>query len=344
MRHYSKRQLTGFAAIILVALSGCGISDIDRSEMQARLEQLKETSPFQYPLDNFFPDIPMTIKAPPKGDTEKYHAAEDSFAPAGTPVYAIGDGVISFSGRKRGYGGLIIINHPDQNVYSLYGHLSTSRWKMKSGEVEKGDLIAYLGESEEIDSMIPHIHFGIRMGQRAEYSSWRWDDRRWMAGYSSRPPDQVGWFEPSEIIGKTEAMKKWHNYIRKREDIVTDRILDPSDFQITSGKYNEKEDLDQAIVKEFGDHYRLADWNDILAFSDNIEEWADSVGLLKGGEDNSLMISNDGYRIWLGRQYFISRFNHEKPRHYLAHRTINKDYVCLGSWQDLNNHALVVRK
>jgi hypothetical protein len=96
------------------------------------------------------------------------------------------------------------------------------------------------------------------------------------------------------------------------------------------------------IRKEFGDHYRLADWNDIMSFSTNIEEWADSIGLASG-EENSLLISNDGYRIWLNRQYYISRFNHTKPKGFLAHGAINDDFVCLGSWFGLSNHLLAIR-
>jgi len=164
-----------------------------------------------------------------------------------------------------------------------------------------------------------------------------------MAGYTNSRPELLGWFNPSEIIGQTDSMRALHRYIRKREDIVTGRSLHASDFKITLGKYNEKEDLDQMIRKEFGDNYRLADWNDILTFSENIEEWADSLGFVEG-EENSLLISNDGYRIWLRRQYFISRFNHNKPGHYLAHDSINNDFVCLGSWFELNRHILAVKK
>ena len=124
---------------------------------------------------------------------------------------------------------------------------------------------------------------------------------------------------------------------------MTGRSLHASDFKITSGKYSEKEDLDQIIRKEFGDHYRLADWKDILTLSNNIEEWADSLGLAEG-EENSLLISNDGYRIWLSRQYYISRFNQKKPRDYMAHGSINDDFVCLGSWLGLNYHVLAIIK
>jgi murein DD-endopeptidase MepM/ murein hydrolase activator NlpD len=339
MMHFNKRQLIVFAASSLIGLSSCSHPEFDSGTMRAKTQQLKESTAFRYPLDDYFPEIPVTKKNPPKG--ERYHTAEDSFVPAGTPVYAIGDGIIRYSGKARGYGGLIIIDHPDQNVYSLYGHLSLSRWKKEYGEVKKGELIGHIGDADECYTMIPHIHFGLRMGQKADYP--RWGDARWMAGYTNSLPEQHGWFEFSKIIGQTDSMRSWHSYIKKQEDIVTGRSLNTSEFRITSGKYNEKEDLDQMIIMEFGNQYRLADWNDILTFSVNIKEWADNVGLAEG-EGNSLLISNEGYRIWLGRQYYISRFNHNKPDHFLAFGSIDDNFVCLGSWFGLKRHVLAVRK
>jgi murein DD-endopeptidase MepM/ murein hydrolase activator NlpD len=155
-------------------------------------------------------------------------------------VFAIGDGTISYSGIKRDYGWLIIIDHPVENVYSLYGHLSTSRWEKKSGDVKKGELIAYLGEAEECYTMRLHIHFGLRMGQKADYPPWGWEETRWMAGYTKSRPELLGWLRPSEIIGQTDSMRKWHSYVRKREYIVTGRDLHVSDFKITTKRYNEK--------------------------------------------------------------------------------------------------------
>ncbi len=334
-----RRLLVGIAAAFLVAVCSCGTSSFDSRAVKERVEQLKKTSSFQYPLDEYFPEIPVTASNPPKG--ENYHAGEDSFSLPGTPVYAIGDGIIRYSGKMSGYGWLIIIDHPADQVYSLYGHLSSRRWKKSSGEVKKGELIAYLGEAEEGETMVSHLHFGMRIGQKADY--WRWGDGRWMAGYTRSRPDLLGWLHPSEIIGETESMKEWKRLIQKRDDIVSGRVLKTDDFKVTSGQYNEKQDLDQMIQIEFGDQYRLADWNDILTFSENIEEWADSLGLAEG-EENSWLISNDGYRIWLGRQYYISRFNHHKPKTFLAHDSMDNDFVCLGSWFGLNKQALTVRK
>jgi hypothetical protein len=314
----------------------------DSLAMKEQAERLKNSGVFRFPLDEYFPEIPVTEALPPRTKLrEGHHCGEDSFAPAGTPVYAIGDGTISYSGKAKGYGWLIIVDHPAENVYSLYGHLSSRRWKRDTGRVEKGELIAYLGEAREAETMVSHIHFGLRLGQKADYPLN--GDRRWMAGYTVFLPEKHGWFHPSQIIGETDSMRVWHSYIRKRDDMVTGRTLHSNDFKITSGSYNEKEDLDHAIRKEFGDQYKLADWNEIKSFSANVEGWADSLGL-EVGEGKELLISNDGYRIWLGRQFFISRFSHEKPEGFLAFDAIDDNLVCLGSWFGMKHKVLAVTK
>lgn len=335
----SRIQFIALVATAVMAFDSYGQSGMDSLAMQKLGEQLKESDLLQYPLDDYFPEVPVTGTIPPKG--ELHHTGEDSFAPPGTPVFAVGDGIIRYSGKSRGYGWLIIVDHPEINVYSLYGHLSSHRWKKPSGEVKKGELIAYLAEASEGETMVSHIHFGLRMGQMADYPSM--GDQRWMAGYTNCLPEQAGWFVPSKIIGETDAMREWHRYIRKREVICTGRNLYAGDFKITSEKYTEKEDLDQIVISKFGDEYRLADWNDILAVSTDMEVWADSIGLAEG-EENAPMISNEGYRIWLGRQYYLSRFNHNKPGHFLPFGTIDNDFLCLGSWFGIKKHILAVRK
>jgi hypothetical protein len=136
--------------------------------------------------------------------TLQFHAAEDYKRPAGTPVFAMADGIIRFSGTAGGYGWLIVIDHPQANLYSLYGHLSPSRWKLKAGaEVKRGDLIGYLGDSDEnggsIDAPLePHLHFGLRAGQVADYPTrGEW---RFQAGWIKLCPQDVGWLQPSLVI------------------------------------------------------------------------------------------------------------------------------------------------
>ena len=75
-------------------------------------------------------------------------------------------------------------------------------------------------------------------------------------------------------------------------------------FRVTAGKYSETADLGDVIKNEFGDNYRLADWNDILAYSDDIQSWAKSVGMEHG---DSYLVSRNAERFWSGkRHYFIT--------------------------------------
>lgn len=164
--------------------------------------------PFRFPLDEFndddtpfFTDFSVNNNGPES--KLEYHAAEDYLRPAGTPVFAMADGKISFSGPMGGYGWLIIIDHPQANIYTLYGHLSPSRWRLESGTVEKGELIGYLGDADENggspeNPLTPHLHFGIRAGQRSDYpgiGEWRWQ-----AGWIKPCPPELGWLQPSAII------------------------------------------------------------------------------------------------------------------------------------------------
>ena len=176
-----------------------------------------DSLPFRFPLDGspidenlYFgwfgvsnectPEIVDCYEFPER----KFHAAEDYKRPAGTPVYAMADGTISFSRPAGGYGWLILIDHPQANLYSLYGHLSPSRWKLKVGtDVERGDLIAYLGDSDENGGskeqpLETHLHFGIRAGQITDYpTKGEW---RYMGGWIKPCPQDVGWLQPSLVI------------------------------------------------------------------------------------------------------------------------------------------------
>ena len=66
--------------------------------------------PFRFPLDelnNYEESVSAnfcTHGGERFGPTGEYHAAEDFFRPAGTPVYAMADGKVSFSGPMGGYG------------------------------------------------------------------------------------------------------------------------------------------------------------------------------------------------------------------------------------------------
>ena len=219
-----KRYVLAICILLVFLISGCSQLGVNCEEQtyadlsEALTYAANDQLPFQYPLD----ELGLEPYRDQYGDhtparfcrgswekegeehKRKYHAAEDYHLPAGSPVYAFADGEISFSGRMGGYGWLIIIDHPQFNIYSLYGHLSPSRWYLKSGTVvEKGDLIAYLGDSDENggsakNPLVTHLHFGIRVGQRRDYTGF--GEWRWMAGWIKPCPSDLGWLTPSAVI------------------------------------------------------------------------------------------------------------------------------------------------
>jgi murein DD-endopeptidase MepM/ murein hydrolase activator NlpD len=210
---FNPRLLAG-SILLIFLLAGCASSPgvcppnpyADLSGVAAFAGD--DTLLFRFPLDEVSNDASpsftyFSANSDGPESTRKHHAAEDFFHPAGTPVYAVADGKVSFSGSMGGYGWLVIIDHPQANLYSLYGHLSPSRWRIEPGPVEKGELIAYLGDSHENGGTLeqplePHLHLGLRAGQRADYSPK--GELRWMAGWIKPCPQDVGWLQPSEII------------------------------------------------------------------------------------------------------------------------------------------------
>ena len=105
--------MIGFLSLLLFA-GGCAQTaescppavPVDLSD--AEQFALDEYLPFRFPLDDFrnqfvtnaanFADYGMITRGP------ENHAAEDIHKPAGTPVYAMADGKVSYSDRMEGYG------------------------------------------------------------------------------------------------------------------------------------------------------------------------------------------------------------------------------------------------
>lgn len=94
----------------------------------------------------------------------RLHKGIDYVAPTGTPVKSIGDGRISFVGRKGGYGKTIIVDHGSQ-MSSLYAHLSQYNKKLRQGaKVRKGEIIGYVGSSGHATGA--HLHHEIRLANK----------------------------------------------------------------------------------------------------------------------------------------------------------------------------------
>ncbi|MGH1398422.1 MAG: peptidoglycan DD-metalloendopeptidase family protein [Alphaproteobacteria bacterium] len=91
----------------------------------------------------------------------KMHKGMDFAAPTGTPIYAAGDGVVEFVGRKGGYGNYIRVRH-NSKLKTAYAHLHKFKKGMRNGRrVEQGDVIGYVGTTGR--STGPHLHYEVHV-------------------------------------------------------------------------------------------------------------------------------------------------------------------------------------
>ena len=91
----------------------------------------------------------------------RMHAGVDFPTPTGTPLYATGDGRVSFVGTKSGYGNVIEIEHPLAGKMTRYAHLSRVADGVRAGTlVRRGQTVAYSGNTGL--STAPHLHYEVR--------------------------------------------------------------------------------------------------------------------------------------------------------------------------------------
>ena len=100
---------------------------------------------------------------------QDFHKGLDFAGKKGSEVIAVGDGVVSWAGKKSGYGQLIEINHG--NGYSTrYGHNQSHMVKV-GDTVKKGQQIALMGSTGR--STGPHVHFEVlRNGKKVNPSGF----------------------------------------------------------------------------------------------------------------------------------------------------------------------------
>lgn len=87
----------------------------------------------------------------------RFHSGVDISAEVGTNIYPIRDGKVIFSGEKRGYGNIVIIDHGN-GLISKYAHNWVNLVK-EGDEVDINTVIAQVGYSGDCTG--PHLHFEI---------------------------------------------------------------------------------------------------------------------------------------------------------------------------------------
>jgi len=97
----------------------------------------------------------------PRDGGRRKHRGIDIFAPKGTGVVAVADGIISFIGEQP-KGGQCIWLTTESGASFYYAHLD--RWApglYEGMEVRTGDLLGYVGNTGNAKYTPPHLHFGV---------------------------------------------------------------------------------------------------------------------------------------------------------------------------------------
>jgi murein DD-endopeptidase MepM/ murein hydrolase activator NlpD len=93
----------------------------------------------------------------------KHHDGIDISAPEGAPIRAAAPGTVVFSGILRGYGNVIIIEHP-YGLNTVYAHNQKNLVALGT-RVPRGSVIALLGQTGRTSG--PNLHFEVRRGKVA---------------------------------------------------------------------------------------------------------------------------------------------------------------------------------
>ena len=152
---YADRKITGVEA------SAEKVDENFRRVMQALSDSGFVMPPMTNPLDEFsFAQTGASVgdKINPFYKVSIRHNGLDMIAPAGQPVHASADGVVSNITRSRkGLGNVVEIDHG--NGYTTrYAHLADIEVS-KGRKVKKGTRIGYVGVSG--NSFAPHLHYEV---------------------------------------------------------------------------------------------------------------------------------------------------------------------------------------
>ncbi len=136
---------------------------LDELQLLARdKEQMASAIPALLPIDirKFRGIGPFGMRLHPILGYYRMHKGIDLGGSRGDPVYAAGDGFVTFTGVSGGYGSNIIINH-GFGYQTRYAHLS--KVSVTKGQwVKRGELIAEMGSSGL--SKGPHLHYEVIYG------------------------------------------------------------------------------------------------------------------------------------------------------------------------------------
>lgn len=120
-------------------------------------EWIARVSPRGLPIAEGWPSSPYGKRRDPFTGRRAWHKGMDFAGAEGSDIIAVADGVVSWAGRRSGYGLLVEITHG--NGYATrYAH-NKSNTVALGDQVTAGQVIGYIGSSGR--STGPHVHFEV---------------------------------------------------------------------------------------------------------------------------------------------------------------------------------------
>jgi murein DD-endopeptidase MepM/ murein hydrolase activator NlpD len=118
----------------------------------------------------------------PRADTG-FHAGNDIFAAAGTPLVAVCDGSLNRVGTLPISGNRLWVKCAKTGDSFFYAHLSAFATDTRSGlQVKAGQVIGFVGSTGDAEQTPPHLHFEVHPGNRAAVDPYpflrAWGNRR----------------------------------------------------------------------------------------------------------------------------------------------------------------------
>jgi murein DD-endopeptidase MepM/ murein hydrolase activator NlpD len=112
------------------------------------------------PVRQGYMSSPFGRRVHPLTGRRTHHKGVDFAAKPGSDVVAVAAGVVTFSGRKSGYGNTVEVSHADGYV-TLYAH-NQSNVAQIGDLVQRGQTIAKVGRSGRATGY--HVHFEVSKG------------------------------------------------------------------------------------------------------------------------------------------------------------------------------------
>lgn len=154
----------------IMALKELSVQLDDRSRQLEVLENLlmtrnlqAEVMPAGRPVKRGWLSSYFGKRTDPFTGRRVHHSGVDFAGRLQSPVVAVASGVVTFSGRRSGFGNLVEINHGNGYV-TRYGHNKKNLVKV-GDTVKKNQVVAKMGTTGR--STGPHVHFEVLHNSRA---------------------------------------------------------------------------------------------------------------------------------------------------------------------------------